>query len=65
MMELDILRSATEFPKDFQEFMRDDSRINFIVYGTLIKKLFIENTDKKFLDIGRVAEMQEEDEEEL
>ena len=79
--------------KEFIEFMRDDSATTYNVNGTLIKKLFMKDLDKKFLDIGSglvplkddfsqqsddklawilayikillVAEMQEEDEEEL
>lgn len=38
--------------KEFIEFMRDDSATTYIVNRTLIKKLFMEDTDKKFLDIG-------------
>ena len=36
--------------RDFIEFMRDDSRINYIVNGTLIRKLSNENKQKS-LDI--------------
>ncbi|WP_104694783.1 hypothetical protein [Helicobacter equorum] len=93
MSAIDQETAITNEEKEFIEFMRDDSATTYIVNGTLIKKLFMQNTDEKFLDIGSgliplksdfskqsddklvwilvyikvllVAEMQEEDEEEL
>lgn len=93
MSAIDQETAITNEEKEFIEFMRDDSRINYNVNGIIIKKLFMEDTDKKFLDIGSrliplksdfskqsddklariltyikvllIAQMQEEDEEEL
>lgn len=97
ILEIGSLQIAYAITKNeekyFIEFMRDDSATTYNVNGTLVKKLFMENPDKKFLDIESgliplksdfskqsddklvwilayikvllVAEMQEEDEEEL
>lgn len=42
----------TNEEREFIEFMRDDSATTYNVNGTLIKKLFMEDSGKKFLDIG-------------